>query len=153
MIKYVAIAFSIIFSNNLYATQLIIAELSEINISGKLLEPFEIFNLKVLLAEKDNSIKLFELTIDKKPVKIKFDMKNKVKGVMLSTLAVTHSPIHAPDAEKNGITGVGPAYLQISYQFYSTVICAGKVGEVYISTKIDSLESTMDTYCMEEVDA
>jgi len=131
------------------ATQDLYAQIQSTKISGKLIEPFKKFDLDVSLNQKNQSIDLLNLRIDDKPVNIRIPAKFQIPNVVLSKLKITHSSIHAPNARKQGIIGIGSAHLNIVYGYFSDK-CESGEGRIYISTRMDNLKYTVNGWCNEE---
>ncbi|WP_444894861.1 hypothetical protein [Microbulbifer sp. SSSA005] len=149
MIKYLPVLIFAISPAIAYTAQDLYAEILNTRVSGNLISPFKEFSLQISLTPDDNSVSYIDLSIDNRPVKISLPEKFNVRNVLLSSLEITHSPIHAPNAGADGIIGVGPAYLKIKYRYYSAEHCESGTGEISISTRMDTLVYEVDGECLD----
>lgn len=149
MSKYIILLVLFVSPLTCYATQDRYAEILEASFKGTLLKPFKTFELSIAVNPEHKNVSSINFLIDDKPVNIVVKKPYNVTGVELSTLKLSHSPIHYPNVDTETVVGVGPAYFTIQYRFNSIESCKEGYGEIYIVTRLDTLDYEFEAECQE----
>jgi hypothetical protein len=128
------------------------AHIHDVRLSGVLIEPFESFVVEIELNTEDDSIKHFDVLIDDRSVEVSSSILEDVSGIDLHTLVVTHDANHVPNARELRIVGY-PATLTVGFRYTGNTSCASEIGEIRVNMRIDTLESTVSSYCFDESNA